>query len=468
MKNYKDNNSTKSIIPDLKNILGEDQVFLDIEDLIVYSFDASGPRNDQRPLCIVSPGNRDEIVSIVNLANKYKIPVIPRGSGTGLAGATVPVPNSIILLTHRLNRIIEIDEENLTALIEPGVITADLAKKVEMVGLFYPPDPGSMAVSTLGGNIALDSGGLRGLKYGVTRDYVMGLEVVLPTGDILYTGGKCKKDAAGYHLTSLFVGSEGTLGIITQALLRLIPLPAEKRTAVAFFTDIQPAADVVAKIISEKIIPVTLEILDKISLRCINEYAQLGLPNDAGAMLLIEVDGFQFQVDEEIELIAAICKQNGATTVEIAQNDEQSEKLKFARRTTLAALARQKPTTVIEDVTVPRNKIPEMVKRIRQIADKYKIDMAIFGHAGDGNLHPTAMVDSRDSHEMEMVEIVFDLIFQAAIDLGGTITGEHGVGLKKRHVLQDKVGEVGMATMKGIKKSLDPNNIMNPDKIFKL
>jgi glycolate oxidase len=323
-----------------------------------------------------------------------------------------------------------------------------------------------MAISTMGGNVALNSGGLRGLKYGVTRDYVMGLEIILANGQILKTGGKCKKDVAGYNLTSLFIGSEGTLGVITQILVRLIPLPEARRTAVAFFDDVQAAAEVVADTIAARIVPVTLELLDGMSIRCVEDHAGLGLPTDANAMLLIEVDGLDQVVDGEMQQILTICQKHNARQVETARSASEAENLRAARRSTLAALARRRPTTILEDVTVPRDMIPEMVVRIRQIADRNNVEIAIFGHAGDGNLHPTGMTDARDANELGRMEAAFREIFEAALALGGTITGEHGIGLKKRHFLPMQVGETGMATMRAIKKALDPNGILNPGKVL--
>jgi glycolate oxidase len=457
-----------NLIDTLGTFVKPENVLTSNEDLIAYSFDASAPASDQLPLAIVRPGSTEEVRKLVVLANEQHIPIVPRGSGTGLAGSAVPLPGSIVLLTTRLNRVLEIDTANLTALVEPGVLTGEFVAAVESKGLFYPPDPGSMAISTIGGNVALNSGGLRGLKYGVTRDYVIGLEVVLASGEVLHTGGKCKKDAAGYNLTSLFVGSEGTLGVITQVMLRLLPKPSAQRTAVAYFDDVQAAAQVVADTIAARIIPVTLEILDQVSLRCVDDYAHLGLLRDAGAMLLIEVDGAAESVDQEIEQIAQICRRDQALNIEVANDPDHAARLKAARRTTLAALARSRPTMVLEDVTVPRDQIPEMVRRIRQIASHYQVEMAIFGHAGDGNLHPTGMTDVRDEKEIARVEAAFEEIFVAALSLGGTITGEHGVGLKKRHILPAKVGATGMATMKAIKQALDPNHILNPGKVFDL
>lgn len=458
----------KDIFDTLVNIVGRDHVLTAPEDLITYAYDASAPAEDQNPLAVVLPGNREEISALLRLASERRIPIIPRGSGTGLAGAVTPTPGSIVLLTSRLERILEIDTANLTALVEPGVLTVELAKAVEAEGLFYPPDPGSMAISSMGGNVALNSGGLRGLKYGVTRDYVIGLEVVLASGEILLTGGKCKKDAAGYNLTSLFVGSEGTLGIITQILVRIIPFPEAQRTAVAFFANIEAAAQVVADTIAARILPVTLEILDDVCIRCVDDYAKLGLPRESGAMLLIEVDGPHGVVEEEILKIAQICRNNQSVSVEVAQDNTQANRLKAARRTTLAALARHRPTTILEDVTVPRDQVPEMVRRIREIGARYQIEIAIFGHAGDGNLHPTGMTDARDQAEVERVEAAFDEIFDVALSLGGTITGEHGIGIKKRYKLPNKVGMTGMKTMVAIKQALDPQNILNPGKVLSI
>ena len=460
--------SQPDVIQSLCEITGVDFVLTSDEDLLVYAFDASAPVNDQKPLAVVFPKNQNEISEILILANERKIPVIPRGSGTGLAGATIPTPGSIVLITNRLNCIHSVDTANLTALVEPGVLTIELAEAVEAVGLFYPPDPGSMAISTLGGNVSLNSGGLRGLKYGVTQDFVLGLEIVLPGGEFLQTGSQCKKDVAGYNLTSLFIGSEGTLGVISRILVRLLPLPETQKTLLAFFDEIDHAAQVVADIIAARIIPVTLELLDDICIRCVDDYAGLGLPVDSGAMLLIEVDGAEQVIDLEISKIEDICRSNRAQQIQVATDKAHADHLKAARRSTLAALARRSPTMILEDVTVPRDKIPEMVHRIREIAAQAQVEIALFGHAGDGNLHPTGMTDARNHEELERVEKAFDEIFKQALALGGTITGEHGVGMKKRHILPEKVGATGMKTMKAIKLALDPNNILNPGKIFEL
>ncbi|XJZ28285.1 glycolate oxidase subunit GlcD [Bacillota bacterium Lsc_1132] len=432
---------------------------------LVYSYDAT-PNFQSLPDAVVSPRNTKEIAEIVKICNEMHIPIIPRGSGTNLCGGTCPTEGGIVLLFKHMNKILEIDEENLTITVQPGVITLDMINAVEAKGLFYPPDPSSMKISTIGGNINENSGGLRGLKYGVTRDYVIALEIVLPNGDVIRTGGKLAKDVAGYDLTRLFVGSEGTLGVITEATLKLIPMPETKKTMLALYQDIDAAARTVSKIISNKIIPTTLEFLDQPTLQVVEAHAQIGLPTDVQAVLLIEQDGPPEVVQRDLAKMAEICKLENAVSVEIASTEAEADALRTARRTALSALARLKPTTILEDATVPRSEIAKMVRAINEIAEKYKVKICTFGHAGDGNLHPTCPTDSRDHDEIERVEKAFAEIFQKAIELGGTITGEHGVGAMKAPYLEWKMGKEGINAMKAIKQSLDPNNIMNPGKVF--
>lgn len=434
-------------------------------NLLTYSYDAS-TQYQALPDAVISPRNTQEISEIVKICNEYKIPIIPRGSGTNLAAGTCPTSGGIVLVFNHMNKIIEIDESNLTITVQPGVITQTLISEVEKRGLFYPPDPSSMKISTIGGNLNENSGGLRGLKYGVTRDYVLGLEVVLPNGDIIRTGGKLTKDVAGYDLTRLFVGSEGTLGIITEATLKLIPMPEYKKTMLAQYDSLEAAAQTVSAIIANKIIPATLEFLDKATLQVVEDFAKIGLPTDVEAVLLIEQDGSPEVVERDIAKIEKICKQEQAIKVEVAHSEEHAYELKEARRTALSALARLKPTTILEDATVPRSEIAHMVKAINQIAKKYNVKICTFGHAGDGNLHPTCVTDIRDEEEMKRVEEAFDEIFEKAISFGGTITGEHGVGEVKAPYLEMKLGKAGIEIMKRIKETFDPNQIMNPGKIF--
>lgn len=432
---------------------------------LVYSYDAT-PQFQSMPDAVMAPRNTEEVADIVKVCNEHKIPLVPRGSGTNLCAGTCPTEGGIVLLFKHMNEILEIDEENLTVTVQPGVITLDMINAIEEKGLFYPPDPSSMKISTIGGNINENSGGLRGLKYGVTRDYVIALEIVLANGDVIRTGGKLAKDVAGYDLTRLFVGSEGTLGIITEATLKLVPMPEAKKTMLALYQDIDAAARSVSKIIAHKIIPTTLEFLDKATLEVVEDFAQVGLPTDVEAVLLIEQDGPLEVVDRDIQKIAELCKTENAVSVEIARSVEHATALATARRSALSALARLKPTTILEDATVPRSEIAKMVRAINDIAAKYDVKICTFGHAGDGNLHPTCPTDSRNHDEIERVEKAFAEIFEKAVELGGTITGEHGVGVMKAPYLELKLGQEGIAAMQGIKKAFDPNNIMNPGKVF--
>ena len=451
----------------LGEIVGHDNLLTSPEDRLAYAYDAT-PVLEHTPVAAVRPKDVAQVQAIMRLANETQFAVVPRGSGTGLSGGSVPSHESIVLLFPAWNRILEIDAENLTAWVEPGVITADLHAAVEARDLFYPPDPGSMKICTIGGNVAENSGGLRGLKYGVTKDYVMGLEVVLPSGELLRTGGKCVKDVAGLSLKDLFVGSEGTLGIFTKILLQLLPKPATSRTLLALYDDFAAAAATVSAIIAAKIIPCTLEFLDAMTIRCVEDYAHVGLPTGIDALLLIEVDGHPAAVADEFEKVVALCQQHGARQVQAAQNAEEADKLKTARRAAFAALARVKPTTILEDATVPRSAVEPMLRRIHDIAAKYNLTFGNFGHAGDGNLHPTCLTDERDHKEMHRVEKAFDEIFEAALELGGTITGEHGVGLAKKKFLEKIAGPAGIEVMRKLKSVFDPNNVLNPGKMFDL
>jgi glycolate oxidase len=457
--------TTLTISRGLKDIVGTENVFDSQEALIAYSYDATA-MNPRLPLAAVRPSSSEEISQIVKLANEEKFSIVPRGSGTGLSGGALPLENSVVLLTNHWNRILEIDQENLTVTVEPGVITANLHQAVEKLGLLYPPDPGSASICTLGGNVAENSGGLRGLKYGVTKNYVMGLEVVLPTAEILRTGGKSVKDVAGYNLKDVLIGSEGTLGIFTKILLRLIPKPETFKTMLAFYSSMDDAAKTVSAIIAAKITPAMLEFLDNTTIKCVEDYTHLGLPTDAKAMLLIEVDGRKAVVDEDAILIQEICGKHNATAIRVAQNEQESVKLKVARRAAFTSLARVKPTTIMEDVAVPRADLARLVARINEIGKKNDVLIGNFGHAGDGNLHPNYLTDERDKKAFARAEKTVFEVEEAAIELGGTITGEHGVGLYKKPLLEKMVGSPSITMMRTLKQMMDPNNILNPGKII--
>ncbi|SFJ50781.1 glycolate oxidase [Paenibacillus sp. UNC496MF] len=449
----------------LRAIVGPGWFKDDPESLVTHSYDGT-PMLQSLPDGVVYPETTAQVSEIVKVLQEHRIPLISRGSGTNLCGGTVPVQGGVVMVMHRMNRMLEIDLENLTATVQPGLNTKAFITHVESLGLFYPPDPSSMAISTIGGNIAECSGGLRGLKYGTTKDYVIGLEAVLASGEIIRTGGKLMKDVAGYDLTKLLVGSEGTLAVITEATLKLVPPPKTKKTMLAMYKDLYGAARTVSKIIESRIIPATLEFLDNPTIRVVDDFAKLGLPLDMDAILLIEQDGEAETVERDIARIAEICRGENAERVSIAADEAEALKLLTARRSAFTALARLRPTTILEDATVPRSKIADMVLAINEIAKRHRVTICTFGHAGDGNLHPTATTDARDANEIHRVEEAFAEIFEAAIRLGGTITGEHGVGLVKAPYLEWKVGVAGIEVMQAIKKAFDPHNILNPGKMF--
>lgn len=456
---------SSSVLAALADIVGPQDLLTAQEDLVVYSFDGTAALN-QLPGCVVFVTSAEEVSAILRLANRERIPVVTRGSGTGLSGGSLPVPGCIVLCTVKMNRILELDAANLTLLVEPGVTTLQVADAAAAAGLFYPPDPGSMKISTIGGNVAENSGGLRGLKYGITRNYVMGLSVVLPDGQCLTTGNKCVKDVAGYSLKDLFIGSEGTLGVLTSVLLRLIPKPQAKKTIVATYAAMDAAAQTVSDIIAARIIPCTLEFLDRTTIRCVEDYAKVGLPTDCEALLLMESDGHPAQVEDEATQMVEIARRNGCKEVRIARDEAEANQLASARRSAFSALARLSPTTILEDATVPRSELARMVRFVDGIARKYRLRIGTFGHMGDGNLHPTFLTDERNKEEMHRVEEAFHEIFDEAIRLGGTITGEHGVGVAKKGFLPKFAGDAQMRVMRELRKALDPAGILNPGKMF--
>ena len=457
------------IIQKLSEIVGKDNLYTSLEDLYCYTYDASFVKADlKQDLAGVAvyPGDTEEVSQILQLANLEKIPVVPRGAGTNVSGGSISIGDCIVLVLKRMNKILEIDRKNLMAVVEPGVITGHLQSKVQEIGLFYPPDPASLAISTMGGNVAECAGGPRGVKYGVTRDYVIGLEVVLPTGEVITTGGKTIKNVTGYDMTKLFTGSEGTLCVITKIIVRLIPLPEAKNTMMAVFAEIDQACETVSEIIAGGLVPCSLELLDNIYIRNIEEYAQVGLPTEAGAVLLIEVDGDAEILAKQISKIEQICSRLGAVQIRVAKTNEEAEELWRARRSAFAAVSRVKPTIIGEDATVPRSSIPVAVRRIQEIAAKNNIIIAILGHAGDGNLHATILTDETDLEEAARVAKAIDEIFVATVELGGSLSGEHGIGRAKSKFITLQTGEVGLEIQHRIKQALDPNNILNPGVMF--
>jgi glycolate oxidase len=455
----------RTIIAQLVRIAGKEGVLHTPEDLAVYGYD--GTFEDHRPDVVVLPSTTEQVSAVVQLAARERIPLVTRGMGSGLAAASVPFSGGITLSMTRMNRILEIDEVNATAHVEAGIVTADLQAAVEKRGLFYPPDPSSIRHSTIGGNIACNAGGPRCLKYGVTGNYVLGLTVVLADGRVLHIGNKCIKDVVGYDLISLFTGSEGTLGVITEALLRLTAKPRFVRTALVEFPSLADASRTVNVILLAGVVPATIELMDETAIACIEEAMHLGLPLDVEAILLIETDGSdEAAVLHEIEAIGRICQENGARQVKVAKDDAERSNLWKARQSVSAALARKAPYKLGEDITVPRSAIPEAVRRLKGISTKYGLPIVIFGHAGDGNLHPSILFDKRDLAQWTKVEQMAAEEFALALELGGTLSGEHGVGALKRPYMEQALGPLSLEIQKRIKAALDPLNILNPGKVF--
>jgi glycolate oxidase len=449
-----------SIADEFRSIVGNEW-FLDTpEDLATYSYDGFLPEFE--PDAILVPGSRDEISKIMRVANSEKINIIPRGAGTNICGSSVAREGGIIIAFHRMNKILEIDPESMCAVVQPGVVNADLQKEVEQYGLMYPPDPASMFVSTIGGNVALNAGGPRGVKYGVTRDYLLGLEVVLPSGDVIRTGGKVLKSVSGYDLTRLMCGSEGTLGIMTEITVRLVPLPPAKATLQAIFSDLDDAAKTVSAIIGAGIVPTTLELIDRAVLDVIGNYGGAKFRKDAEALLLIEVDGEEAMVRGQGKKIEVFCKERGAVEAELASTPSDADKLWQARRSAFGAVASLRPNCIVEDATVPVKRLADIIRKIVELSKKYRLKIGVLAHAGDGNLHPLIMTDLRDEDEMARVDKALEEMYDAAIAMGGTLSGEHGIGIAKDRFMSMEFSETSIALMRGIKRVFDPNNILNP------
>ena len=454
----------RRLVAELAAIVGADHVRTDRGDVEPYARDAT-PVFRALPDAVVWPADTEQVAAVLRLATERRIPVVPRGAGSNLCAATVPERGGIVLVLTRMDRILEISPGELLARVEAGVTTSVLANTAAAQGLLYAPDPGSRTVSTVGGNVATSAGGLRGLKCGVTRNYVLGATAVLPTGEVIRTGGRLWKDVAGYDLNRLLTGSEGTLGVLTELTVALLPMPAATNTGVAYFGSLAEAGRAVDAIIGDGIVPATLEFLDAKCIGAVEEYANLGLRLDAGALLLFGDDGPEDVVDRNLGRIGEQCTTSGALEVTLAENIARSEALLEARRCALPALSRLGTLTLLEDATVPRPRLAAMVDRIDEIADRYEVPMATFGHAGDGNLHPTCVVDQRDEDAIHRAHEAFGDVFAAAIGMDGTITGEHGVGAAKLPYLEARLGADQMALLRRIKAAFDPAGILNPGKL---
>jgi len=454
----------KEIIKELQDIFGEKEVLTAVEDMIAYSYDAS--HVEVQPEAVVFATTTEQVSKLMKFAYRENIPVTPRGQGSGLSGGSIPLYRGIVLSMDKMNQVLDYDPANRLITVEAGLTTSEIDPVAAKANLFYPPDPGSVAFSTIGGNVAENAGGLRGLKYGVTKDYVKMMKVVLPQGDIVTLGNKCVKHVAGFNMEGIFVGSEGLLGIMTEVTLALLPIPEHRESALAVFDTLDGAAQAVSDIIAAGVTPSTMEYMDNATINAIQNFKDCGLPRDAAAVLLIETDGEKNSAIAEMVKVEEEVKKNEIIEFARAKSSTERDSLFAGRRVALNALASVKPNLILEDATVMRSKLPEMVRGITEISTRHNIQVGIFGHAGDGNLHPTFLVDMSDKDEMERTEKAVKELFQLAIDLDGTISGEHGIGLEKKPFLKDQIGGEGIALLQSIKKTFDPKNLLNPGKMF--
>jgi glycolate oxidase len=447
----------------LIDIVGEENFTDSLIDLVSYSYDAS--EHSHRPSCAVWAETPEQVSGILKLADTERIPVIPRGAGTGLSGMSVPIKGGIVLDLNHMNKILKISIEDRLAVVQPGVVYDDLERALVPHGFFFPPDPASGKVCTLGGNVATNAGGLKGAKYGTTRDYVLGLQVVLTDGRIMRTGSKTMKSVSGYDMTRLLVGSEGTLGVITEITLKISPRPTATSTALATFGNLEDAGRALSETMYSGIIPSALEILGRKTILAINQNTDLGLP-EVDAIILVETDGYtEEETEYQMNKVIKVFKKNNADDIKQAKAKEEAKKLWTARKSAYAVLARIKTHFVLEDITVPMSRIAEMLKGVEAIAERHNIQIATYGHAGDGNLHPQILYDGYDPEQVKSMEAATAELFKLSIDLGGTLTGEHGIGLSKASFMTLEHDPVAMDMMRSIKKTFDPNNILNPGKM---
>ncbi|MCI5889444.1 MAG: FAD-binding protein [Brachyspira sp.] len=456
-----------SLIKDLKKALTPDNVLYELEERYAYAQDASNQRNiTGLPDVVVFVESIEQVQAVVRLARKYKIPIICRGAGTNVVGACRAEHGGIVLNFSKMNKILDISLENMTATVQPGVVLGELQKAVDKIGLFYPPDPSNLAVSTIGGSIAQASGGAKTFKYGTTRDYVIDLKVVMADGEILRTGSNTIKNATGYNLNSLFVGSEGTLGIVVEATLKLIPKPEAKRVMMSYFDTVQSAVDAVNSIIEQRIFPTTLDFMDKNAIQTVEKFYPAGLLCDKEAALVVEVDGFENAIEYQQKIIVSILEKCNASAIQYSTNEEEYDKIWRARRSSMGACAKLKPNVTTDDVIVPRKNLSKLVLGIREICKKYNLDVCMVGHVGDGSIHPQIPIDYRDEDEYNRYKSAKSEIYELTASLGGILSGEHGIGAEKRDYIDKVVSPEALKYMRQIKKIFDPENILNPYKIF--
>ncbi|MHB8068492.1 MAG: FAD-binding oxidoreductase [Desulfobaccales bacterium] len=454
----------ESIIKEIAAIVGPEHVLTAPEDRWTYAFDATD--RARLPDLVVFPGSAEEISRILQLANVHLFPVVPRGAGTGRSGGAVPIEGGVVLVLTRLNRILEIDTKDLVAVVEPGVILGKLKAAVEAHGLYYPPDPASAEFCTIGGNVAECAGGAVAVQYGVTRDYVLGLQVVIPTGEIIDAGTRTMKGVVGYDLTRLFLGSEGTLGVITRIILRLVAKPVARQTLAAAFGTLKAAAEAVSRILASGLAPTALEFMDHVTLGCVREMLPFQIPPQASALLLIAVDGHPQDVEERAGAMARFCREQGADPVLRAKTAAEADNLWKARKVVSPALLKVKPNKVSEDVVVPLSAIPDLIAALEDLSRRRGLVIPCYGHAGDGNIHVNILYDQRLPEEADAVGPTVEELFHLVRRLQGTLSGEHGIGLTKAPYLGMELTPAVIALQKRLKQAFDPQGIMNPGKIF--
>jgi len=452
-------------IEHFKSIVGDENIYSDKAHLIAYSYDAT--REHFEPDAVLFPRHEEDISEILKYCNKHRIVIVARGAGSGFTGGALPSKGGVVLAMEKhMNKILEIDVKNMVAVVQPGVINKDLQRAVEEIGLFYPPDPASQEYSTLGGNVSENAGGMRAAKYGITKDYVMATRAVLPNGDIIKAGKKTIKDVAGYNISGILIASEGTLAVLTEITLRLIPKPKLTKTAMGIFPTVHQAMEAVYKTMASGITPVAMEFLDNLTIRAVEQTFNKGLPVDAGALLVTDVDGnLEDDLNFQLAKIEEVFKENGCSEFRRAKDDAEAADIWFARRNASPALSVYGSKKLNEDVTVPRAVLPELLEKFYAIADKYDVKIPCFGHTGDGNVHTNVMVDGSDPEQVKIAYKAIEEVFQATVDLGGTLSGEHGIGLAKAPYMHMAFSDEEMALFKSIKKAFDPHNILNPSKM---
>jgi len=449
----------------LAQIVGSDNVKSDKAHMIAYSYDATKERYE--PDAVVFPRHEEDVSAVLRYCNEHHIAVVPRGAGSGFTGGALPTSGGIVLAVEKhMNKILEIDERNMVAVVQPGVINMDLQKAVEAKGLFYPPDPASQEYSTIGGNVSENAGGMRAAKYGITRDYVMAIRAVRPNGDIIRAGKRTIKDVAGYNIAGILVASEGTLAVITEITLKLIAKPKRKQTAMGVFPTVESAMEAVYKTMAGGVTPVAMEFLDNLTIRAVEEKFHKGLPVDAGAILITDVDGnLPEEIDYQMGVIERIFEENGCVDFKKAKNDAEAADLWFARRNASQSITIYGSKKLNEDITVPRSELPALLKRINEVAEKYGVKIPCFGHTGDGNVHTNVMVDGSDPKQLEIGHKAIEEIFKITVEMGGTLSGEHGIGLSKAPFMHLAFSEEELRLFRDIKRAFDPNNILNPGKM---